>query len=510
MITDADRKILSLAQRDNKGFHIATKWYLMGFEPLPYQYVWHYLTTPNCTWIGGIATAKTMGEAASCFIDCISTPYFKALNTSMTAKQAELPFEMILNWIEDNPKTEHLIEKITLKPYPIINFTNFSVYEFRTAGADARFIRGFEYDRANFDEAGLDPSGAIVKVLRGRLRGKRPNGRARLARLDCTTSPMLAVWLKERFDRGQDPAYREQYFSMRTATWDNTHLTAKQIEAMKSEYPTEMINVEMGGEFPHFGTGLFPLRHVEACINQSMYDTAYIALNPDDGSKPKRGYKLNEDPRHGVMLFELPYKPGKQYVMAGDPGSDNPPHRNSPCVIVADVTDRDHMRIVYFDWISGNGSVNPFLRSYKYALSKYKPALKGLDASGTQKYMDEIAFENFGIQTEKIDFGRDKDAMLNALAYDITNHNWSVPPIQGLKKQTATYDRDLDRNKRIPQDTVMTWAQVALLARYLQDSSDYTPPKAARFKGKRRRGSRPLDRAGMRNPPRIRERITDR
>ena len=45
----------------------------------------------------------------------------------------------------------------------MIKFKNFSEWEFRTAGLDARFIRGFEYDRINFDESGLDMVGYIAQ-----------------------------------------------------------------------------------------------------------------------------------------------------------------------------------------------------------------------------------------------------------------------------------------------------------------------------------------------------------
>ena len=202
IMTDGDRRILPLAIRQNNGFHIATDWYLRGWQPLPYQWAWHQIPTINTTWTAGIATGKTTAVAASYLIDCITTPYFRALNTSVTAAQAELPFDMVMGWVEGNPKLEHLVEDVSLRPFPVIKFKNFAEWEFRTAGIDARFIRGFEYDRINFDECGLDMVGYIVKVLRGRLRGTRIDGTTRMARLDATTSPTIALWLKERFYKG--------------------------------------------------------------------------------------------------------------------------------------------------------------------------------------------------------------------------------------------------------------------------------------------------------------------
>ena len=466
ILTDADRKFLPLAKREVKGFHLATKWYLRGWEPLPYQWAFHQLKIPNTTFIAGIAAGKTTAVTGSYMMDCISTPYFRALNTSVTAKQAELSFDMAMSWIEGNEHLEHLIADISLRPFPVIKFQNFSEWEFRTAGTDARFIRGSEYDRAGFDEAGLDPHGAIVKVLRGRLRGVRPDGSIRMARLDVFTSPTDAPWLRERFDRGwpESPEYDpRRYRSLRVATWDNTRLTEEQVDAMKAEYPPEMIDVEMGGYFPDYGFSMFPSGHVRECVDPSIYDAVYMAVNPDDG-KPLRGYALTEDPRHGLTHFELPPTPGAIYIVAGDPGTDGYPKRNAPCVIVADVT-RKPYKLVYFWWGTGRGSYTPFLQAYKYAIDKYSPIFRGIDATGPQKAIDELAFENHGIVMDKLNFGTDKAGMLNSLSLDITDHNYRFPAIRGLISQLGNYVSSDD--KKIAQDIVMTIAQISYLARFL-------------------------------------------
>ena len=187
--------MLPIARRERGGFGTATKWYFKDWEPLWYQYLFHQAPQRNTTFIAGIAAGKSTIVAASYFIDCLTTPYFRALNTSVTAKQAEIPFEMASLWIEDNSKLEHLVDNISLRPYPIISFKNGAEWIFRTAGKDARFIRGLEFDRINYDEAGLDFDGMTAKVLRGRLRGVRVDGTERMARMDVITSPTDAPWL---------------------------------------------------------------------------------------------------------------------------------------------------------------------------------------------------------------------------------------------------------------------------------------------------------------------------
>src|SRR5665648_623156 len=367
ILTEADAQLLPLALRANGGFHHAASWYLRGWEPLWYQYYFHQATQPNTCFIAGIASGKTTNVAASYTIDCISIPYFRALNTSVTAKQAELPFEMIMGWIEGNPRLEHLVDNISLRPYPTIKFKNFSEYIFRTAGKDAKFIRGQEFDRINLDEAGLEPYGETAKVLRGRLRGNRVDGMPRMNRLDTTTSPTGMAWLKERFDKGwrENPyANTDDYLSLRISTYMNTRLTKKTIELMEAEYSDDMIDVELRGMFSDYGSSMFPRSHVDACFNHDLNDAMEMALHPDDG-KPLRGYVQEEHHRHGITRFELPFEPSHTYVIGADPGTDGPPRRNAAVIFVMDCTTFPR-KIVYFEWVTGKGSYNPFLQSFKY------------------------------------------------------------------------------------------------------------------------------------------------
>lgn len=498
ILTDGDAYFLPRSLRSFGGFHEATEWYLRGWKPLPYQWAWHHLTctdgetvydAPNSTFIGGIATGKTAIVAASYLVDAISIPHYSGLFTAMTQKQAELPFDMIMAWVEGNSRLEHLIENIVYRPWPIMTFKNFSQLESRTSGVDARFIRGSEYDRGNLDEAGLDPRGEIISVLRGRMRGVRVNGVARMGRLDVVSSPTGVPWMIERFKKG-DPLEASydpiNYRSMRTTTWMNTKLTKSQIRAMEAEYPPDMIDVELGGQFPDYGVSRFPHVHISACVDQSIYDAAYIALYPDDGSKPKPGYQLVEDPRHGLIHFEIPPEPGRLYVVAGDPGTGSYPRRDAGCVIVADITEKPY-KIVYFRWITGRGSYNPFLSAYRYAMDVYSPPMRGIDSTGTQKGITELAFENNGIQVDGLNFGQDKAAMLNYLGSDINNHLWRLPPIKGLISQLGNYTDDADK-RGAPQDTVMTLAMLSFLVRFAPNRQEEKKKRGRSMKKKNRHG----------------------
>jgi hypothetical protein len=377
---------------------------------------------------------------------------------------------MIQGWVDGNDRLEHLIDDIKLRPFPIIKFKNSSQYSFRTMGKDARLIRGEEYDRINIDEAGYMYDDEALKVLRGRLRGKRPDGSIRMARMDVVGSPTDAQWLIKRFDKGT-PGHREaqleNYFAMRTTTYMNIHLTEQQIALMEAEYPPAMIDVELGGKFPDFGFGMFPKNHVQAITDIYLNDRANEGVRTSDG-KTKQGYVLQEDPRQGILRFELPRQRGHRYVLAGDPGVDNPPKRNTGVVVAFDVTTKPH-ELVYFHWVSGHGSYYPYLDSYERAMRKYQPTMKGMDVTGPQKAIDELAFESRGIHIDKVHFGRDKSAILNDLSFAITGHEIRIPMIKGMNSQLLTYNRERGQDKKFAQDIVMALGMAAWLSRYAPD-----------------------------------------
>ena len=471
ILTEADEQLLPAALRENGGFSLASEWYLYGTKPLPKQWAFHHAPSANVTWLGGIACGKTRGVAASYMMDCLSIPYFQALNTSVTSVQAELAFEMATEWIESNERLEHLIDNVALRPYPRIDFKNYSSWIFRTAGKDARFIRGQEFDRINYDEAGLDYDGISLKVLRGRLRGVRLDGTTRMARLDVTTSPTDAPWLRERFYRGvagHHSAELSRYNSIRSTIYENTYLTSEQVGLMEADYTDEMIDVELLGMFPDYGMTTFPRNHVDACTYQELNDYMTQAIRPESG-RPKAGWKEEVHPRHGVTHFETPPEMDGIYLLAGDPGTGDPPKRNAACVLVMRV-DLKPWKVVYFDWVYGRGSYMPFLSSFKYAIDKYSPVYKGIDTTGTQKALDELAFENEGIVVDGINFASDKQALINALSIAVTNHWFQWPLIKGLLFQMRHYRRDMDtKNNKQPQDIVMTLGIAAYLARYMPE-----------------------------------------
>jgi hypothetical protein len=476
LLSNNDQLVLEAARRERGGFHIATD-YFYGWSPLDYQYFWHHVPIKNSTFLAGVGSGKTSTVAASYTMDCLTTPGFRALNASVTAKQAELAYDMVDAWMENNPRLKKLVVDRVLRPYPILQFYNGSFFEFRTAGLGAKFIRGHEYDRINYDEGELDEDGEAIKVLRGRLRGTRPDGSTRMARLDVTGTPAQVEWFRTRFEIGlpghprATPETLKHYFSMRVPTYANTKLTKEQIELMEAEFPAEYALIELGAQFPDYGMSTFPHNHVRACTDASLNDELTEALY--ENKNAKAGYNLEEWPRVGVIKMEFPLERGHNYIMAGDPGVDNPPHRNAACVMVFDVTARP-ATMVYFHWVPGKGSYHPFLDSYKYAMDLYCPTSRGMDVTGTQKAIDELAFEDFDLTIDPLHFGGLKDTLINSLSMALARHELRWPRIEGLTKQLTGYHREDDKNEE--QDLVMTLAQIAYFLRFEREQETTGKP----------------------------------
>jgi len=419
-------------------------------------------------------SGKTLGVAYSLFTHAFLNPYLRALNTSITSGQSELAFNMLSARIEDNKRVEPYIADIRQRPYPTITFVNGAEITFRTAGYEARNIRGFEYDIINFDEGGYEPRPTTLQFLRGRLRGRRPDGVPRFNRLSITTTPTDMPWLIRMWELGSkedgvdyDP---EHYCSIRSTTYDNTYLTPGQIAEIVRDYSDSMVQQEIHALFPDYGDTEFSRSSIEACESQELNDLMEANTKNEqmvDGWEPKPGWGWIEHPRHGIVYWQVPPIPGHVYVLSGDPGASSPPKRNAGCVMVFDAT-KEPYTMVYFHWTDGKGSLRPFLQSYKFAGSLYNPLFSGLDATGPQKGMAEIAFEDYEVAPDNINFQRDKDSMTNGLKQLLTGKKLRFPFIKGLHMQLRAYKRD---DKQLAQDLVATIMQQSNLTRALPTRS---------------------------------------
>jgi len=477
MILSSDDKLMFSMALEG-GYSLFTR-YFFDWEPLKNQWVEHYAPQPNVVQLGGIGSGKTVGKALSFLTKALIWPWYTGLNTSISSFQSTLMFNFLLPHIEDNPKISRFIKDIRAKPYPKITTVFNSQLAFMTVGFQAQGIRGSEWDEINFDEGGYERAEETIVALRGRLRGTRPNGIERLARLTITTTPTDVPWLRVRFERGTEGSTMEEfdptsYCSLRSTLYDNHHIPEWQRNEIIKDLPQEMILQEIEAEFPDWGLSEFPESHITACEDLYLNARMEQLINPiivnADGTEnmgtPAPGATYVEVPRVGVTYWEMPYDPSRVYVIASDPGTASPPRRNSPVVLAFDVTDKPY-ELVYFAWVSGNGSYIPWLKSFRYALDKYKPVLRGMDATGTQKAIDELVLEREGIEVDAVNFARDKLGMLNTLKMLLQNHELKFPFIKGIRTQLRSYQV---KDDKISQDIVAALMVFAYVSRFIPNT----------------------------------------
>ena len=455
-----DLTILMAAQ-ETGDVDLLLNWYWgneakIGRSLLPAIKPLYYAPHPNQFWLGSWASGKTSNMAAIAFINCLTKSYFKFVNLAPVGRQAELMFRFLRNEITNNERLEHLVPKIREKPYPIIRFFNGSTAEFLTAKPEyLDYLQGEEFDHGNIDEGALIVNFArAVGVLRSRLRGIRQRtGKHRLGLLSITSVPGADEALKERYDRGLGD--NPDYISIKLLAKHNPFVTEEDIRLMLLDVPGEDIPMYMDCEWPEVSGKIISARHYDACESVIMNEEM------DELLKNKViGANYQEAPRLGCVKWELPYEQGHIYVVLGDPGTLNPPKRGAGCVMGWDVS-VDPAEMVYFDWVYGNGSIGPWVTSFKYAKEKY-PGNCGFDTTGTQKYMDELVFEREGIIVIPMNFSRDKWGFLNSLRMCLERRSIMFPFIQGMKTQARRYDLPDDK---IAQDIVATLMMSAWLIR---------------------------------------------
>jgi hypothetical protein len=171
-------------------------------------------------------------------------------------------------------------------------------------------------------------------------------------------------------------------------------------------------------------------------------DWGMNALMEEAVREKRKGYDEIVVPSIGPITWRIPRQRDHLYMLVGDPGSLNPPRRNSPVVAVWDVTDfpRGPARMVCFRWVYGRGSYDPFLQAVFEEYMRYRPQWALFDATGVQKSFDEIVFRQWGLMAEGVDLsGMKKAAGLTAAKILMGRALLKWPFISGVRQQLTSY-----------------------------------------------------------------------
>jgi hypothetical protein len=464
-LTAGDKEIFRRAKNpgDGVGVNWFTSYYFGGRELRPWQWYLHHASQRQITVIGGTGSGKTVGAGISYATWAATTPRFSFMNLAPTGWQSKLMYEAILREAADRP-FERFISKYIERPYPLIvlksDYIGESQLHFMSAADSAERIQGWEGDAMNLDEAGVLLDGQwLMTMMVTRMRGNVPvpqgGFRNRLKRQSVITAnyDFAPPWLWERMDR----MIRDQknFLSMQVKSSDN--LSTEDIENYKLVIPEDQWGQMLDGDKPEGRGEVFNIDAVSGCEDFEMLRWAQYHLLEKEIPTPD--WRVEEASGAGCVHFEMPSEArgGRQYLLVGDPGQGNPPHRNAGVVIVWDITEFPDKpaTLVYFKWIYGNGSYDPFKLAYKYAWETYRPIDSLIDSTGTQKLWDEQILLNMGIWATGMDFSGQKKGMLVAAVQQVQRRQFKWPYILGIRSQLIRYNLAEDTPQgKLPQDIV--------------------------------------------------------
>lgn len=425
--------------------------------------------------IGGVGTGKTLGVGVSAACWALTTDGFKFLNVAQKEWQARLMYDLILDLAQDTPFGK-LIWSAPQRPYPkiIIKFklgkrTYTSTLEFMSVDRDARGIFSWRGDWINVEEAGLlDNLDEIARNLSTRLTGATKMGRAFLGRFSFISNPWDTPHLWILFDlAASDP---DKNLSIVISTRHNHNVSDEQIANMIKHIPED--------ERPRFLDGMRPEGKGNYFAKEAIYkceDKAWGELHSRWVKEGRVGYIQYTMEGAGITHFQMPKEPGRMYFLTGDPGAGEAPYRNSPVIMVWDVTDfpSEPMKLRAFWWGSGFGRISPFIDRLLEWQQIYSPFFIGIDSTGPQKSLAELIniqkADDDITPISGLDFsGPRKTSYLVAARLIVENGLARWPKsIAGMRAQLANYDpmKDQGSKTKIPQDIVATFAMACFAVR---------------------------------------------
>lgn len=455
----------------------------------------HFAKQKRIVVIGGFGSGKTRCVGVSGTMWCITTHDFAFMNCAPTQYQALLMYNFVLEIAEDS-RLGDMIYAAPRSPYPQIIFKFYandilmtSKMEFMSIDRNAVQILSWEGDWVNIDEAGrIDNLAETITNLGSRLRGS-VNGRARLGRLSITSNSWDNPELWNRYDMSLDDP--ENYLSKTVSSRHNHNITPEQLHLMLKDIPEDEHDRYIDGTRPEGKGNYFSKERVYACESDVSEEILKTAVE-----NHIEGYVYKEMRGNGVINYEIPRKVTDQYIILGDPGTGNVPLRNSPAIMVWNVTGFP-TRPAYLDafwWGFGNGSITPFVRNALRLMIKYNPLMTGIDSTGTQAHTAEVLntylysaretgklnidwlggdLDMSGVMNphfEGMDFaGAKKPAYLVSARLFIEAGLAKWPkPITGIRRQLTNYDPEKDKtNSYLAQDLVATFSMFAYATRIL-------------------------------------------
>lgn len=440
----------------------------------PWQLQIHHAPQPDVTVIGGYGCGKTAAIAMSLAVLAITVPNFRGFAVAPQMIQATEVYNYLNTALFGTPYWEKFVVGSPKRPMPQFvienSYVGRSTIEIFSIEDDPEKIRTLEGDVAYLDQAEkFDDLEQIERDLGSRLRGT-VRGRPRLGKMVWIANAGDNPQLWYRYDLGEyEPQF---YMSLNPRSMDNPYLSKTDIANLKRRVggTTEEIEQWMEGRRPMGSGEHFSRKMVEMCIDEPMNNLMEeLDALPLDNIR-REGFTWRKTQQLGTFLWEMPEdkKSKRDYIVISDPGSSNPPDRNSAIIMVFDVTSfpQQPMTMRAFNWIVGDGSYWPWVLAYQKYVTDYKAfGRNAFDSTGVQKGFDELIFHDMHLAAEGMNMAvGGKMLALNALKFFMGKGLIKFPYIPHLTNQLTNYK--LPDNK-IRQDLVMCLAMAAAWARRL-------------------------------------------
>jgi hypothetical protein len=463
----------------------------------------------------GVGKTQQVGIAALCM--AAIWPNFRFLGVAPQVYQSKLMLTEIESIWKDTPYREAFVlpgtKGFKKTPQAKITLTNGSTLEFMNLEKDsAKNIQSWSGDWINIDEAGLlndiDLEGrhqleAIMVGVATRLRGTDfQTGRARLGWLTMITMAYPNDYIWQRYDAAA--SLPEHHYATKVFRISNPYLTKENDRIFEQ-------NIPPGAE--KMWKQLEPMGALGAEFSSQMIqglfseDLMAQAKDMPDTIISHGGV--------GIYHFEMAYQEGHRYVLAGDPGINDPPSRNSPCILVFDVTNfpRRAATLAAFWWGFPGGMYSPFIAKFKEYQIKYKTAHQycGYDSTSSQKMLAELAWMSDDMKVLGLSFAvGGKTEYLTAAKLLLSKKLIRVPAgIKWFENQMKSYKLP---DHKIAQDIVATFTMAArlmyplYLAEYPREGNNDQIEEMARQSNEaisryRRHSSREANRAAIAAPP---------
>jgi hypothetical protein len=437
------------------------------------------------TVVGGFGVGKTLNVILGELVDLATVPGYVSFGLAANTDQVKEIFDLILQAIEGTEYEKRFFIKAVTKPRYVIYIGNDQVGVNRITCMpipdNPKKIRSLTGDCAFVDQAEeVESMSELLRSVGTRFRGRHPKyGRPRKATLTLIANSEDNDQLWEVFDRAETEP--EQYKSMMLSTYDNPYLTDDDIvrfEAMVGDSKEDRDRYLLGHR--PLGNG----EHFSKATLDMMRDTNLDRVMDEGKQNEIPGYAYLEA-GGGVGCYEwlLPPVKDRTYLVISDPGTKNPPHRDSPPILIWDITDFPGTReepmpakLVGFVWVFGNKSIDNWASRYAEIVRRYNAQLSnGFDATGFQSGYDQWLSILKDIFPEKINLsGNNKYLCLNAAKIMTTSGMVKVPAaIRAVFDQLSRYKYPEPEGMR--QDVTMAFIMSCwwLQRLYFYDNTEY-------------------------------------